>query len=529
MFRKTSTWIATLGMLLSGCSTFNSEGVSGVARPNQAPTPSTTQFEQPLQCMDEMFSDYGVSGVTIAVTGVPDFTGRAFVGSDFWLQTAISKMSQRSGAFRVTDYNPNQLAPEQGLWTLSNKSGFYIPAYYIRGAISGFANNVVENTANVGVGTPLANGGGGVGAAYSTVSVDLTVGNLMQRTLINRAHAGNEIVLQSKSAGAQVGGLIKKFGANFEVNASRNDGVPQAVRALVELNGIEILGRLTGAPYWQCLGAEHTDPAAAKARKDIFFDMSAPERVVFVQRRLARLGYFQGQLDGMPTATLGNAVKSYRADRGLSASPAVDFPLYERMTDWRSDKGSYRQQASLSAPVPQPEPQAAPKQEKPAAPVAKVASLPQATERDPSVRPLSFNLALMAPDRRPGGQVFFNLSSSSNVFAYCYLQDASGAVARIFPNRFQPDPLVKSGDTVSVPPNRSGTFDLVLPAPGTQENVSCFASTKEIGRGLPAKMAVEDLVPIPVQSLEKLGTIFEENAKQLKGDLVVEKTTLSSQ
>ena len=347
--------------LATGCATMDASEVSQVAKPNSAPIASVTQFEQPLKCMDRAFADFGVSGVTIAVSAVPDYTGRVFVGSDIWLQTAITKMSQRSGAFVVTDYNPNQWAPEQGLWTLSNKQGFYIPAYYVRGAISGFANNVAENTGQVAAGSALYNGGAGIGTAYSTVSVDLTIGNLLQRTLISRAHAGNEIVLESKAKGAQVGGLLKKFGANLEINASRNDGVPQAVRALVELNAIEILGRLTGVPYWTCLGADSNDPQAMQIRRDIFSNMSNPERVVFVQRRLGRLGYYNGAINGQIDQALGEAVSAYSRDNGLP--PATDdFALYQKLTEWRD--GSTAPQRISAAPAQPAAPVEPPKEER---------------------------------------------------------------------------------------------------------------------------------------------------------------------
>ena len=283
--------------LMTGCATPPTSDISEVAKPDSPPTASTTRFDDALSCMDKAFADFGVSDVTIAVSAVPDYTGQVFVGSDIWLQTAITKMSQRSGAFTVTDYNPNQLAPEQGLWALSQKEGFYIPAYYIRGAISGFANNVAENSVTLGASDPTNSGAVSAGSAYSLVSVDLSIGNLQQRTLINRARAANEIALRSNASGGQLGGILSKFGANLEIVASRADGIPHAVRALIELNAIESLGRLTGVPYWSCLGTSHHDNAAQRTRADIFYSMSEPERVVFTQRRLSRLGYYQGRLE----------------------------------------------------------------------------------------------------------------------------------------------------------------------------------------------------------------------------------------
>lgn len=507
------TAVATLcasALLASGCATMEAEEVARIARPNQAPIKAVTSFEEPLQCMDELFNDYGVSGVTVAVSGVPDYTGRIFVGSDIWLQSAITKMSQRSGAFVVTDYNPNQFAPEQGLWLLSNKQGFYIPAYYIRGAISGFANNIADTSGDLAVGTVLKGGGIGRNVAYSTVSVDLTVGNLVQRTLISRAQAGNEVVLQSRSTGAQVGGSFEKYGANIEITATRADGVPQAVRTLVELNAIEILGRLTGAPYWACLGAAHEDDSARQARRDIFFNMSPAERVVFAQRRLGRLGYYAGPLDGHISPDVATALGAYLRDQGRSSQTALDFATYELLTQWRRGEASAAPEAAA----------------RPAA----VAALPSPAPADQAALAaapaLQFQLQLIADGRRPGAPVRLALQADRDAFAYCYIQDAAGAVARLFPNRWQPDPLVAGGARVEIPGPQAG-FDLLLPAAGARERVACFASNQELGRALPARVRGDDLTPLPVGSLEALAQLYQEEAADPTVTLVVREQALT--
>jgi hypothetical protein len=216
-----------LAALATGCASAPSAAqVSEIAKPNAAPSKSVTRFDAALSCMDAQFADYGVAGVSIAVSGVPDYTGRAYVGSDLWLQAAINRMSQRSRAFVVTDFNANPAAPEERLFSMvRDNTRFYIPAYYIRGAISGFADQIAAKNATAAIGAVRMDAGIGVSNASSIVSVDLQVGDLAQRTLIGRTVSGNEIVLQSRSAGAQVGGRLSKLGANLEFTASRAVGL----------------------------------------------------------------------------------------------------------------------------------------------------------------------------------------------------------------------------------------------------------------------------------------------------------------
>ena len=495
--------------LLAGCATPSTTDLSKSARPDGPPTASTTRFDNALGCMDKAFQDFGVSDVTIAVSAVPDYTGQVFVGSDIWLQTAITKMSQRSGAFTVTDYNPNQLAPEQGLWTLSQKEGFYIPAYYIRGAISGFANNVAENSVTLGGADATNSGAVTSGSAYSLVSVDLSVGNLQQRTLINRARAANEVALRSRASGGQLSGILQKFGANLEIVASRADGIPHAVRALIELNAIESLGRLTGVPYWSCLGTDHQDHAAQRTRADIYYSMSDAERTVFVQRRLARLGYFDGPLNGAQSADLHSAVSRYSQSKGKATLSGL--ALYEDLTDWsETNRGEVRSRAARAPSAPTQATQPVPKN---------ISALSNG---------LSVQINLSAPSRRSGAPLSFALQSSSTAYAYCYMQDVSGDVARVFPNRWQPDPVIDAGKRVSVP-GPSAKFDLVFPPAGAREQVTCFVSSAELGSALPNNLKGEDLAPLPVVSLSDLRSQFERTAQRRNGNLVVRDLDLIGQ
>ncbi|MCG8441561.1 MAG: hypothetical protein MI723_07120, partial [Caulobacterales bacterium] len=354
MLGRSARWLASAATALfaAGCATTNPANVPDIARPDTPPAPAHTRFQEALVCMDQLYGDYGVSNVTIAVSGVPDHTGRVFVGSDTWLQTAITKMSQRSHAFVVTDFNPNPYAPEQAMFTMvRDNQRFYVPAYYIRGAISGFADDVASDNQTLAIGSAMYDGGVGANRSFSTVSVDLTIGDLVQRTLVGRATSGNEVVLRSRGVGAQFGGRFQKFGADVELSVSQRDGIPQAVRSLIEIGAIEITGRLTGVPYWSCLDGDHDDPGVAQVRGDVHANMSDPERVVFTQRRLFALGYYTGVMNGQASPELDAAIAAYAGDRGVPARPANDRRLYDQLTRWREDVVRRAAEAPAAAPA----------------------------------------------------------------------------------------------------------------------------------------------------------------------------------
>ena len=79
-----------------------------------------------------------------------------------------------------------------------------------------------------------------------------------------------------------------------------------------------------------------------------------------------------------------------------------------------------------------------------------------------------------------------------------YYQDASGTVARIFPNRFQPDPFLHAGVQIEIPPAGTKSFAFRFDKPGGSEAVACLGSDREVGLKLPDKLKAQDLEPLPV-------------------------------
>jgi Domain of unknown function (DUF4384) len=57
-----------------------------------------------------------------------------------------------------------------------------------------------------------------------------------------------------------------------------------------------------------------------------------------------------------------------------------------------------------------------------------------------------------SPTVRSGDLVSARVRASGDAYIHCYYKDGSGAVSRIFPNRFQPYARVPAGRQVEIPP-----------------------------------------------------------------------------
>ena len=102
----------------------------------------------------------------------------------------------------------------------------------------------------------------------------------------------------------------------------------QAVRTLVELSAIEVLGKLAEVPYWRCLQIEQTNPAVVEEAKDWYNEMEPEERTTFIQQALASEGYLEGEINGQRDASTKSAIARYQSDNGLLADGRITFPLY---------------------------------------------------------------------------------------------------------------------------------------------------------------------------------------------------------
>ena len=98
-----------------------------------------------------------------------------------------------------------------------------------------------------------------------------------------------------------------------------------------------------------------------------------------------------------------------------------------------------------------------------------------------------------------------NLSLSSDGTAYCYYEDNAHNTARIFPNQFQSNPMLRGNSSVRLP---SGGFKIRFDQAG-RERVACIGADRELV--IPkALQGVKDLTPLPVKSVDEVVNQFRQ-------------------
>ena len=492
--RKAKTAIGALTslVLLAGCAS-SPDTIYETTRPKAAPIASKTAFSDSLDCMDDMLYAYGIRDIRITTNGIPDSTGEIQVGTRDMFISAVSRMSARSRAFTYIDFEEVAAgfgpAPDRRFY--DRQQSLLTPTYYVRGAITTFDDSVTTDNQGLGLSVGDANVGANFDQTASVVGLDINVGEVKTGLIVAGVASSNRIAVTRRSIAGdasynlEIGSEI--VSGIVQAASSKSEGMHTSVRTLVELNTIESLGKLTRVPYWRCLGVEQADPAAIREVGKIYKAMKEEERIEFAQRSLAGLSLYSGPIDGTMNSGLRDALGQYQAQNNLLASGTVDRQLVASLM------GRDVQLAGKGEPL--------------------TGTGPDFNAVIADRLYLSMTDTLEFPTYKVDMPLQMRVRLNDDAYLYCFYQDGSGSIARIFPNRFQPDAFVQGGMLVKIPDESHG-YRLVFEQAGATERVRCFASRTEFGVYLPENLKAADLTPLPYGSLGQLETAVRDNAPE---------------
>lgn len=322
--------VLTAVLALSGCaSTLDTLAPLG-AQPKTPVARNFTSFAPALQCMDRMLDAANRPQTRISSTDIPDYTRGVPVGADDMLINAVNQMNRRSRAYVFLDQGRIREGSLIELAVNDTKNKPPAPQFYIRGSISqldkdtGSASADADFDPSSGRGAVSSYTGAG-SRAHTVVSVDLHLVAYPSRVVLPGASVSNSMVVTRTGFGGGLTGKIAKgaFGVSLQINRVESTG--QAVRNLIELGLIELLGRHARVPYWECLSLEANDARRAAREERVVVATPKPLQVTEVQKHLARLGYVKGDPTGQLDRVTRRALARFQADEGLVASGEPDF------------------------------------------------------------------------------------------------------------------------------------------------------------------------------------------------------------
>lgn len=322
-------------ILTAGCEQRSTNLAMIKAQPTAPAQRNHTNFYPALQCMDALFVKAKRPRVMISANQIPDKTRSVAVDTRGMIITALNHMTRRSEAFAFVEQGlvgrtiGDTLALEKDNPKAERPP---TPILYINGAISQVDASPHKSStkseisgfepSETGLETATLN----LGVDQSVVSLDLHLVSFPSRVVISGSAISNSITVSQKRWSPGLVGLISQrtLGVTFEIQSVESKG--QAVRSLIELGLIEMLGDYSGVPFWECLSkpevnAEKTSDAARKhmrLEEDSF-------RIGSIQKTLQMLGYIHVRATGRMDEQTRLALANFQAQQGILASGMLDF------------------------------------------------------------------------------------------------------------------------------------------------------------------------------------------------------------
>ena len=222
-----------------------------------------TNFSNGLMCMDKLLMNRRVRYISLLIESLNDNTDQVKAGTRDMLISAISDMSKRSKKIKIIVYGKDSANLISFLKTAQQNDAYrQIPQYDIRGSISQYDKDIVQADNSLGL-FVRGKAGGGLGkskaASLDIMTLDLSAVNTRDMSVVPSVTSKNTIAIYNHGNSLDADARINKLGIYFDMTLSRSEGKSQALRNLIELAAIEIIGKLTKVPYWTCLGAKSPD------------------------------------------------------------------------------------------------------------------------------------------------------------------------------------------------------------------------------------------------------------------------------
>jgi hypothetical protein len=423
--------------------------------------------------------------------------------------TALSQMSRLSNAFRFIDYEvdisrQDTVQNMTAIMLNNNQMQLQKPALYVSGALSFVDQNVINNHFEAGTSAARLETGYSSNRNATIIGLDLHLADFKTRTMIPGLDSANEVVVGNATQGLDLAGKIGSYGVQFNVGRDYTQGTGAAVRTLVDLAMIELIGKWSRLPYWRCLTLDQSHPEFQRQMRDWYDDGSPAVHSKLVRTALVSQGYMSALQNAAAdnSADFKAAVGRFQSDTGMVVTGLIDFATYERVL------------RSYTALDPEGKLITVGWSPTNAQPVAIVTSGETTAKAEGSTseqmvnsyggatapREIDLQIKNVQLDKHAfevGDQIFLSASVSRASHMYCYLQEATGNVLRLLPNASNTESLVSANLAVRIPDWMSTKpgFILDAAAPG-HEFVMCLATEDDVLPKLPAPLQANAFKPI---------------------------------
>ncbi len=301
--------LLSFSMMFISCASMDARKIDVTIKP-EAPVKKVTSFDHALTQLGKMTKIYGTDALNVMCRDIYDKTGTASsTGGEIPFEiTEMVKTTLNSIGGNVTyiPYNPSNLIILQQA-RYSNFANKKIPHVVITGGITEFDRGLEVRGENLDMAAdtkPFTNApdwfpgkvigfdsGRGGKQAISRITVDFNVLDFQANAGIAQMQTVNTIQVQKAVAESELAFTL--FGPTFGLkgNIKKIQGRHAAVRLLVHLSMLQLIGKYFDLPYWELLPDAELDPVVVDIVATDFYNMDELTRTVKIQELLALHGY----------------------------------------------------------------------------------------------------------------------------------------------------------------------------------------------------------------------------------------------
>jgi peptidoglycan hydrolase-like protein with peptidoglycan-binding domain len=256
------------------------------------------------------------------------------------------------------------------------------------------------------------------------------------------------------------------------------EGRHAAIRLVVQLGVIQVLGKYQKLPYWRLLPNAEPDPVVLDAVREEFYSLGQTDRIAKIQEYLYVYGKdveVTGRLDAKTQA----AIEEFKTERGLrSAAPIseevylalfenlpLDFQAQARRKLVDSMLAAYQKGLKVAA------------REEATTPRVQEPTYPPKPAAKAELGEVKLWLSKQAFKIGEPMEIFFEVTRP--MFVRIVTINSAGQLSTLFPNPYQNDNYVRPGKTYRIPPTGS-PVSLTVGAPEGTDKIRVIASLEPI-------------------------------------------------
>ncbi len=329
-----------LVMLISSCTGLSTKDIAEIKKIPR-PYDQTNDYSMALDKFSAMLLAYDVPEATVYLMGknVQNRTACQNLPLDVtqMMATAVNRIG---GRIQYIPYNPTYLELEA---RLGLPVGRETPLLVFDGAITECDENLeIKDIGYQGDVTGTVQGNEGtIGGDWgktnnlTRLALDMHLMDYQTSLLLPRMQSSLAVSIGSIKGGYNFS--IQVLGSGFGLSRSHKitQGKHEAIRALVDLSVLQVLGKYLQVPYWRCLENATPDQSVIRELEATFSRVARENGIAAIQTILRKYGYSSvqssGTVDDATSMAIGEVAAKSDGRVSAEISPSLYSYLYINM------------------------------------------------------------------------------------------------------------------------------------------------------------------------------------------------------